>query len=166
MPTHRNETSLFRTAVSAALVACSRADPIRLGDKFAHPRFDDGAISRIHGLDLNPSQIDANDIVPPVGATGGNYGANISKPNTLNGAIHALGRISSKLTLGLQIKDRLPKPRCRSLRMSYCIRHNLFSTTSKVTMVRSEKPENSSSTAYNGRLADSISTILSRTMRP
>jgi len=108
VPTQRKEISLFRTAVSAELVACSRS-ALRVGDNFAYPWFDDGAISRIHGLDLGPAQIDANDIVAPVGHTGGGYRANVSQAEYANGAIHAFGRISSKLTLGMRIKDQTPE---------------------------------------------------------
>ena len=78
---------------------------VRLGDNLAHPWFHNGAISRIHGLDLGPAQVNANDIVAPVGQTGGGYRANISQAEYANGAIHAFGQISSKLKLEVQLKD-------------------------------------------------------------
>ena len=98
---------------------------MRLGDKFAYPRFHDGAVSRIHGLDLGPAQIDANDIVAPVGQTGGGYRANISQAEYTNGAIHAFGRISSKLIFRMRIKDDCPAP-MPFPESAYCIRPIYF----------------------------------------
>jgi hypothetical protein len=57
---------------------------MRVGDNFAYPRFHDGAISRIDGLDLGLAQIDAYDIVAPVGQTGGGDRANVPEAEYAN----------------------------------------------------------------------------------
>ena len=107
---------------------------MRLGDNFAHPRFHDGAISRIHGLDLGPAQIDANDIVAPVGQTGGGYRANVSQAEYANGAIHAFG--SNLLKIDSRNADRTSRASNALFKECAMISINsLFSATSQANKV-------------------------------
>src|SRR5215831_3401751 len=112
---------------------------MRLGDNLAHPGFHNGAITRIHGLDLGPTQIDADDIAAPVGQTGSCYRANISQAEYTNGRIHAFGQISSKLKLGMRVRDWTARPNAVPLESAMTSTNSLFLAISQVNNVRRER---------------------------